>query len=75
MHNYVWYISILTGLLLYPAVGSPERSAVDPLVLPLSVIGVAVSVMLLAVLVGVVIQAKIRNKKKGEQGDIPIESL
>ena len=59
----------------YPAVGSPQRSAVDPLVVSLSVIGVAVAVALLAVLVGAVIQAKIRNKKKKEEGNIPMESL
>ena len=59
----------------YPSVGSPQRSAVDPLVVSLSVIGVVVAVALLAVLVGAVIQAKIRNKKKGEQSDIPMESL
>ena len=57
------------------AVGSPQRSAVDPLVVSLSVIGVVVAVTLLAVLVGAVIQAKIRKTKKGEQGDIPMESL
>ena len=69
------YIFYVTGLLLYSAVGSPQRSAVDPLVVSLSVIGVAVAVTVLAVLVGAVIQAKIRNKKKGEQSDIPMESL
>ena len=71
----ITYNYILTGLLLYPAVGSPQRSAVDPLAVSLSVIGVAVAVTLLVVLVGAVIQAKIRNKKKGKQGDIPMESL
>ena len=61
--------------LLYPAVGSPQRSAVDPLVVSLSVIGGVVAVTLLAVLVGAVIQAKIRSNKKREQGIISMESL
>ena len=71
----MFYIFYVTGLFLYSAVGSPQRSAVDPLVVSLSVIGGVVAVTLLAVLVGAVIQAKIRNKKKKEEGNIPMESL
>lgn len=60
--------------LLHTSVGSPLRSGIDILVTALSVTGVVVTFIVLAVLVGALILTK-KKKKRVKQGIIQMDAL